>query len=271
VRPNINDDCIEGFNWPQGASVDFTVRDRDGSVLHRFTNLRADRDGHVMPSQGGQGCDAPVDLQPGMEVTATDGDTTKVVVLVRVTYDQLDPDTDTGAGTAPAGRLFVDVFGEPNSGVEIDHPGGAWSVDFGALGVDVRVWSPDDEVGTFGDVFAWDEDNDATVADHFVTGVSLQTSLPAGAAAVKVPSGTQVRLKGKLSAAERACVKKKRVRLMKVDGKKKRLLRRGRTSRSGRYSFDRTVKKRTSFRVDYRGNARCQRSKSRVREVRVSG
>ena len=58
-------------------------------------------------------------------------------------------------------------------------------------------------------------------------------------------SGTQVRLKGKLSAGSRACVKKKRVKLVKLEGKKKRLLQRGRTNRDGRYSFDRAVRKTT--------------------------
>lgn len=268
VRPNINDDCIEGFNWPTSASVDVTVRDSGGSVLHRFNDVPVDSDSHFgAGAQPGGFCDRPVDLQPGMEVTATDGDTTKVVVLRRVTYDELDPDTDVAAGTAPAGRLFISVFTEgPNAYQEIDdHPGGRWSVDFGALGVDVKV-------GSGGDVFASDDDGDSTVADHFVTAVSLQASVPAEAgAAVRVARGTEIRLQGRLSAGERACVKRKRVRLVKVSGKHQKSLRSGRTNRRGRYSFDRTVKKTTSFRVDYRGNVRCQRSKSRVRQVKVSG
>jgi hypothetical protein len=269
VFTNINDDCMEGFSWPPHASIDLAVRDSDGSVVYR-TTTRANAAGHFdVGNNGAERCDVPVDLRPGMKVTASDGNTTKDVVLERITFDQLDPVTTTAAGTAPSGPVDVFVYWNGlNSSVDahpVAGPGGDWFVDVGALGGKI-------EAGSMGDVFVFDADKDATSADHFVTTVSLGASAPAGAAshAVVVTPGSRVRLSGRLSAGTRACVKRKRVKLLQIAGGATKVLGSARTNRTGRYSFVRKVERTTSFRVRYGGNARCQRSNSRLRLVRVA-
>lgn len=275
LHVNINDDCIGSDTWPASDRVNVEVRDGSGAVVFA-TRVSADSAGNFIVNEvhGGR-CDIPVDLRPGMEVTASGRSTTKVVELKRVTYDELNPDTDMASGIAPAGRLEVVVYSEGrNTGKNImDFPGGRWSVDFGELGVDVKL-------GSAGDVLAYEPDHDATVADHFVTAVSLTASVPAGAAAqvgadaagaTVVRRGARVRLAGRLKAGTNACVRRKRVTLLRLRGRKSNALKSARTNRKGRYSFIRKVTSTTRFRVRYAGNSRCRRSESRVRTVRVSG
>src|SRR5687767_12683546 len=100
---NINDDCIGSDTWPASDRVDVEVRDGSAAVVFE-TTVTADSAGNFIVNEvhGGR-CDIPVDLRPGMEVTASGRSTTKVVELKLVTYDELNPDTDMASGTAPAG------------------------------------------------------------------------------------------------------------------------------------------------------------------------
>jgi hypothetical protein len=282
VRVNINDDCIEGFFWPSQATVMVKVRSSGGAVVHS-TTASVDSNGHFVEDDQGYpkgDCNRVPDLRPGMKVTASTGGTTKELILQSVTFDQLDPVTDTAAGTAPPGSVpepytYLQVYvywNNENSSIETApalSPIGAWSVDVGAMGGQV-------ETESFGDVFVRDPDGDATVADHFVTAVSLGASVPAGAASgagvagtTVVPSGSLIRLSGRLSAAVRACVRRKRMKLLRVNGQQTRTVEAGRTGRRGRYSFTRRVRETTRFRVLYAGTKRCQSSKSRIKRVRV--
>ena len=274
VIGNVASNCIEGHFWPRDVSVQVTVTDAGGDVLYSDrTRTDAKGDFAVPPYEGVVPCDF-LDLRAGMSITATAGDTTKVVRLARVTFDRLDPATDTAAGTASVGPVDIYVYdgrGElaANAPIETD-ASGDWFVDVGALGGSV-------EEGSFGDAFVYDEDGDTTVADLYVTALSLDTSVGAGsgaaapaARAITVTRGTQVRLAGRLSAGSRGCVRKKRVTLLKVSGKRHKALKSARTDGKGRYSFNRTMKRTTSFRVRYRGRQGCQRSRSRHRIVRVA-
>ena len=277
IAANLNDNCIEGFFWPPREPVHVKVRDSSGSLVYAKT-VSTDSAGTFEGVGGADwdkgGCQIP-DLRPGMEVTASDGTTTKVLVLERVTFDLLDPATLTAAGTAPAGRtilVYIDPSAIDREEFTVD-PSGNWFVDVGALGGHL------DNSGSFGDVFLPDDGADGnydyTSADHFLTELSLATSSPASAgsaaaATTVVPRGSRVRLSGKLSAGTRACVRRKRVRLLKVWSGRSNALKSVRTNRRGRYSFARKMKRTTRFRVRYPGDGRCQRSKSRVRVVRVA-
>ena len=217
-----------------------------------------------------------------MKVTIDDGTTRKDLVLRDVSVDDLDPNANTMAGTAPGGPhipddtatpdLWFSAWDEGNRGTaeaEIRyHPGGRWFVNFGALGGDVRPGA-----GAGAGVIAWDEDDDGTVAERFLTAVSLEASSvnSRAARAVVVERGTKVRLTGTLSAGKAACIRRKRVQLLDVTGDHSEGVRSDRTNGRGRYSFTKRVKKTTSFRVRYRGGTRCQRSLSRARTVRVAG
>lgn len=263
VAGNVTEDCIEGHFWPADISVQVTVRDTGGDVLYSDRTRTDAKGGLAVPC-------GFLSLHSGMSITASDGDTTKVVRLERVTFDGLDPTADTAAGTAPVGPVDVYVYDgqdelAAHAPIETD-ASGSWFVDVGALGGRV-------EEGSFGDAFVYDEDGDQTVADVYVTALSLDTSVGGGSAAaarkMTVTRGTRVRLTGRLSAGNRGCVRKKRVTLLKVSGKRHKALESARTDGKGRYSFNRTMKRTTSFRVRYRGRQGCQRSRSRLRVVRV--
>ncbi len=263
INANLNDDCIEGFFWPSNQSVSVTVTDPGGDVV-LSKNVSTDGDGHFTVNPVGQLCDVPFDLEPRWKITASDDTTAKVLVLADVTFDDLNPDTDRAAGTAPPGDLFIGIFDQGNGEVDIqNHPGGSWSVDIGSRGGDVQV-------GSGGDVFSWDADKDATVADRFVTAVSLEAGAPKSRATV-VESGEKVLLSGRLDAGDTACVRRQRVSLVKVGGRRREALESDRTDGQGIYSFIRRVKRTTSFRVKYAGGKRCQRAASRVKTVRVAG
>ena len=293
VQVNLSDDCIEGFHWPSRATIRIEVRDSGGNVVYPASGdppvrVSADSNGHFVEDDEGfvmGDCNRVPDLRPGMKVTASDGATTKELVLHQTTFDQLDPVTDTATGTAPQGSLppqysynhyFQVLLHSPGGGPGFEaappiSQAGSWFVDFGALGANV-------EVGSGGEALVLDSDLDSTWVELQVTGVSLSASVPAGPASVVgaraaattvVRRGSLVRLSGKLSAATRVCVRRKRVKLFKVRGKKRKPLKSGRTNRRGRYSFVRRVRRTTRFQVRYAGNKRCQRSKSRVKRVRV--
>jgi hypothetical protein len=287
VRVNLSDHCIEAGQFAHRHHVTVTVRDRQNDVVWSAPDdAKTDADGFISfgrePVVGDLYCEppSPPDLSPGMKVTVDDGTTRKALVLRDVTVDDLDPNADTMTGTAPEGPHIPDSTGTPdlwfsawnanNRGTaeaEIrTHPGGRWFVNFRSEGGDVE---PD--AGAGAGVIAWDEDNDGTVADRFLTAVSLQASSADSRAAVVLERGTKVQLTGRLSAGKDDCTRRKRVRLLDVTGNRSKGVRSARTNRRGRYAFTKRVKRTTTFKVRYGGGKRCQRSASRARTVRAAG
>jgi hypothetical protein len=230
----------------------------------------------------------PVILRPGMTYTASDGTTTRTLLIERLTFDRLDPATQMAAGTAAGPNRLVQVYIHwDTSGQEqtvqanvytdpCPDPVCDWFVDVANAGGQVQ---PDSR----GDAFLQDDGADGnydfTWTTIFVTSLSLKASAEgkvssaiAGAAGAKVVQrGARVLLSGGLSARTVACVSRKRVQLLRLFGGRKKVLESSRTTRRGRYSFSRKVRRTTRFTVRYRGNRACQRSKSRVRTVHVAG
>ena len=278
-------DCLEGHLWPDDVHVSVELRDRDGDAVYT-TTADTDSSGRFVVKPRGQpyvSCDIPVPLRTGMTYTASDGNTTKSLLIEPLSFDLLDPDTQTAAGTAAADRMDprvqVSIYWNNNAqNVYFFWPigtDGTWSVNVAENGGRV-------EPGSQGDAFVADDGADGnfdfTKATTWVTAVSLNASPAdeasraiAHAAGVRVRAGTQVRLAGRLSAgAAKACVKKKRVRLLKLKGRRSRTLGSAQTNKNGRYSFLRKVRRTTRFRVRYRGSRVCQRSESRATTVRVA-
>jgi hypothetical protein len=279
--------CIEGHFWPAGVPVDINVRNGAGNIVYS-TTATTDPSGHfwVNLHPDRVHCEIPVTLAPGMRVTASDGTTTKSLLIETLSFDQLDPGTQTAAGTAPAGKAVqVSVYWDalpfnPANNVYITDvvagSQGDWFVDVRAMGGQVDstslggVFLPDDGA---------DGNFDFTTAPIYVTAVSLSASTPAvatsavagAAGARQAASGRRVRLSGRLKAGDKVCTKRKRVRLLKVVGKRTKALASSRTTKKGRYSFLRNVARTTSFKVRYRGDQICQRSESRIKTVRVGG
>lgn len=276
--------CLEGHLWPGGVQLNIDVKDSGGNVIYT-TTATTDASGNFIAHLKADGvfCDIPVHLSPGMTYTASDGSTTKTLVIESLTFDQLDPEVETAVGTAPADRLVQVYSYWDTSGQDlfvkadpVSGPGGDWFVNVGAIGGKV-------ELGSRADAFLRDDGADGnydfTAASIFVTSLSLGAS-PAGGAgsagiaqaegATVVRRGARVRLSGRLSARTRACTTRKRVQLQKLNGKRSSVLESGRTGKTGGYSFLRKVKRNTRFRVRYAGDRICQRSTSRVKTVRVA-
>jgi len=107
-----------------------------------------------------------VDMAPGNYLVISDGQSEDSLVLESITMDTFLVDEDLLAGTAPPGRLVrvvasvsPDAVDQVTIELNADSETGAWSADFGALGVDItdemRAWS-------FAQIF--DEDGDANEA-----------------------------------------------------------------------------------------------------------
>ena len=98
-----------------------------------------------------------MDLLPGYEVTVVGS--TKVLVLVPLTFAEFDPATDPVEGTAPVGAVVRLNGGNESDGFEVDvvaDGSGFWSVDLLAEhGFDLTF-----DIGAEARVF--DEDGDST-------------------------------------------------------------------------------------------------------------
>lgn len=160
---SITSDWVQTDSYAPGASV--TVEVIDGSPPAEFS------DTYIVPPEGFLFVDlaGAVDLSSGKTVTVTGSSDpfarTKSLELATVTYDSLDPATDVGSGTAPAGApdLFVNL--DPDLGPcggPAPVVSGIWSVDFATTCGSGSVSDT-----SFSQAFLEDGDSDATVVEFF--------------------------------------------------------------------------------------------------------
>jgi hypothetical protein len=108
-------------------------------------------------------------VDPGNVVAATDGESSKELVLIDLTVDDFDPDEDVIAGTAPVGEMIrVDVWADDGSFASMDALAengeegiGYWAVDFSPDGE--VVYDITSETGHL--AFVSDDDGDFTLAE----------------------------------------------------------------------------------------------------------
>jgi hypothetical protein len=222
-----------------------------------------------------------VTLAPGMTYTASDGSTTKSLLIEAVGFDELNPFTKAAAGSGPTGRpVQVSVYwdtlsGDPNAHnvyvKDVLPEGGRWSVDVQTAGGQVDFTSR-------GDVFLPDDGADGnfdfTAASVFVTAVNLNvpgaaaaSTLAGTAATGRTGRGKSVVVSGRLKAGDRVCTKRKRVQLVSVKRKKRSVLASSKTTKRGRFSFRHSFRRTTRVKVRFRGDALCQRSESVTKTV----
>jgi hypothetical protein len=122
-----------GDGWIEGATASLSVDDGTGGGPEHTDTVLIERWGPSPWEVGFNFHTDPFEILPGFVVTVDDGVTVKVLDVVGVTVDIVDPDTDIVAGTAP-GDTWVSV----NGGNEWDGCGfdvfseadGSWVADF---------------------------------------------------------------------------------------------------------------------------------------------
>lgn len=149
VHGSVQRDWVRGSGFGAG-DVTITISDTPGgAVLFSGDVPVAGDEWFHLDADGGHG----VDLERGMEITATGGGITKVLMLEDLTIDEIDYDAETVSGSASASPVYVYANAERQAAVT----GGAWSVDF----------SPGDiNYGTYISAEIRDGDGDSTDTDQ---------------------------------------------------------------------------------------------------------
>jgi hypothetical protein len=171
IGANLTDDAIWASGFANATSVGFTIRSSGGTVLATGSKT-SDASGSVEFRRPG---DFAVDLVAGLQITVTDGTSTKQLTLAALAITSIDPATDVVAGTAPAGaEVQVGVGGDQGAGQGTTADGsGHWSVDF----------SPFDVTETMAvSAMVRDTDADETRVDRPADAIPPETTIESGPA-----------------------------------------------------------------------------------------
>jgi hypothetical protein len=167
ARPD--EERVEGFQWPLGATVTITIDDPATPLLNPdFTGQGTAGVAPWNPNETwfelyftGQ-----YDLKPGDLVTFTHGDIIKTHTVTSLTFTSINPVTDIVSGTTDtAGSVDLWICWEDGC-VNRNEPvtNGIWSANFGIPGDE--NWEQgtyDIQFGTNGDSAQWDDDGDGTM------------------------------------------------------------------------------------------------------------
>ena len=156
IEASISYDMVWANNFTSFGSVNFTIRQSPGGAILATGTKSADIGGNV---QFNRWQDHNVDLMAGMQITATDGATTKVLTLVPVSVTTVSTTTNVVTGTAAGlSPVHVDVGGGMSwTGLDTTADGsGHWSVDFSPSHITAdmqaiaKVSDPDGDVTSYG-------------------------------------------------------------------------------------------------------------------------
>ena len=173
---NLSGNSISGEGWAPGGGVTVEIFDGpDGNLLYSGTSP-TDEGGHfnVDPFEHG------VDLVPGTHIEVTDSavpEAARALTAAPLTYDTLDPATDSASGTAAPGAevcvgLALDEFECPTAVAGED---GNWSVEFDVDVTEEMLFGEhwaivDDEDGDSTEVLFYRSSVDGNMTDDVVTG-----------------------------------------------------------------------------------------------------
>lgn len=172
VRANQNQ--IEGWDWPEGATITITVDDPDTPEVPDMTMTTEvfqapwDPDAYrfEIDLQG------VIDIQPGFIITATDGTTTKTHVVLTLLFTDVNLEQDTVSGFADPGQSVSvwTCFDDPCVHRETTaDENGDWTVNFAIPGPQDWEWETTEiRAGSWIDSSVMDEDGDSTMFGHSV-------------------------------------------------------------------------------------------------------
>ncbi len=171
VQPD-DDEGVAGLYWPDGAEVTLTIDDPGtGEAVDYGPDARLAEPSDFDPQTTVVEFDLQgiFDVQPGHEVTLTDGVTTKMHTVTGLMITGVDPPLGVVDGTAaPGSDVQIDVWAEVlvagATRHEVADGGGNWTADFSAPGDEVGEEDTVDlESGVFGPAFQEDAEGDRTV------------------------------------------------------------------------------------------------------------
>jgi hypothetical protein len=116
----------DGEGWPPYAEVTIQVYDRPQGTVLSTRKSQAGGDGHFYQ-------DVDVTTQPGMVVAVTGGKVTRLVTLVPLTIESIDPAGDTVSGSAPQGAEVILNLGDNGQSTvlrTVTSEAGLWKADF---------------------------------------------------------------------------------------------------------------------------------------------
>jgi len=161
------DDRVGSWDWPENAQITLTIDDPSNGTGIDYTvtqtSTLTEKGTWVEFALGGT-----IDVQPGFEVSMTDGNFIKAHIVADLTVTSIDPDTNTVSGTADEKsevRVNLDV-GECSAERNlISDASGAWTTDFSLPGEhpwDFGVCDIKTFFNTYVNARQYDIDNDRT-------------------------------------------------------------------------------------------------------------
>jgi hypothetical protein len=166
ISVRANDDRVEGWEWPLGATVTVTVNDPNTPADPDITRTADVYEASWNPGEFRFDLDlhGVIDIQPGFEVTASNADTTKAHTVTSLAFTEINIDTDTITGKAVAGSQ-VDIWACDNTNCynspAVDVDGNSdWTADF------TNIY--DIVLGTWVDSSQRDDDGDKTMFGQHV-------------------------------------------------------------------------------------------------------
>jgi uncharacterized repeat protein (TIGR01451 family) len=165
ISGDLSCNSVNGNGFASSSSVSVVVKDAPGGATV-YSNPSVPTDGN---GNFNLFCGFGPDLAPGMEITVSDGSSTKVLLLADLSIDQVNPGTDTVSGTAPPGaQVNVGVNNPPSGGganlTVIADTSGAWTADF--------TGTFDITGGTNANASVRDEDGDSTFVNKSTPTIS---------------------------------------------------------------------------------------------------
>ena len=182
IGARANNDQVEGWEWPLGATVNVII---DDPATPEFPDITRTAEVYEASWNPGEyrfdvNLYGQFDIQPGFVVTASSGTVTKSLLVTSLAFTDIDVDLDFVTGIAAADSR-VDVWSCGNNYCVNRHViadgGGVWSADFAHPGLENDEQDTIDIVlGTWIDSSQREDDGDQTMFGQSVPNPYIEAS-----------------------------------------------------------------------------------------------
>jgi hypothetical protein len=169
ITINLTNQQIMLRDFPELSPVDVTITDNASTVIYSDTVSIGPANWGYDPLTEETLNYGDIDVLPGYTITATDGNTTKVLIVSELTLDNVDPLADTVSGTAaPDSEVWINVY-DMGSRQEFANGDGDWFADLSVYGDEDWEDPLDIMYENGGDVSQVDDDMDRTMLSWWVS------------------------------------------------------------------------------------------------------